>query len=281
MEDPGYPRARAAFLSAALRIVPVPVDPQGIVVSAGKRREHFPKLIYVTPSFQCPLGCMMSLGRRFELLRAADEADAWIIEDDYFSEYRFGSGPVASLQSVDPAQRVIYIGNFSKSIAPSLRIGYVVLPTALVDAFTRVRTTISRQPTGVDQAILAEFISAGHLERHIRTTLGVYRERQRILVDAIRNYGKGILETNPTGTGMYLIAWLKPGIDDRVAATVAASHGVDVVPLSTFSVKPLRRTGLLLGYSAYGGDSIRSAVKNLSAALSSCKLIGKIGQTPA
>ena len=277
MEDPGYPRARAAFLAAGLRVVPVPVDLQGLVVSAGKKKEPFPRLIYVTPSFQCPLGCMMSLRRRFELLRVADEADAWIIEDDYFSEYRFGSGPAASLQSIDRAQRVIYIGNFSKSIAPSLRIGYLVLPPALVGTFARVRTTLSRQPPGVDQAILTEFISEGHLERHIRTTQGIYREREQALVEAISEYGEGILETNPTGTGMYLIAWLNPGVDDRTAAQDAATHGVDVIPLSTFSVKPLHRNGLVLGYSAYGGNRIRSAVKELCAALHGTRdLSGKL-----
>ena len=268
IEDPGYPRARAAFLSAGLKIVPVPVDSEGLVLSAGKKKNPAPKLVFVTPSFQCPLGSMLSLSRRFELLGLANENNTWILEDDYFSEYRYGSSPVASLQSLDRDERVIYIGNFSKSIVPSLRIGYIVLPSTLVEVFKRIRSTMGRQPPGVDQAVLAEFISEGHLERHIRTTLRTYRERQEALVDAIRREGNGLLETSPTGIGMYLVAWLKPGVDDQAAAKAAAAHGVDAIPLSAFSIVPLQRHGLVLGYSAYEVEHIRLAVKRLCSALS-------------
>jgi len=267
MEDPGYPRARAAFLSAGLKVIPVPVDSEGLVVSAGKKIDPSPKLVFVTPSFQCPLGSMMSLSRRFELLELARVSNAWILEDDYFGEYRYGSGPTPSLQSIDQNEQVIYIGNFSKSIAPSLRIGYLVLPPALVESFQRVRLTMSRQPPGVEQAILAEFINQGHLERFVRATLRAYRERQAALVDAIQTHAKGLLETSPSGTGMYLVAWLNPGVDDQAAARAAAAHGVDVIPLSTFCIKPLRRKGLVLGYSAYEVNRIGWAVKRLGAVL--------------
>jgi len=267
MEDPGYPRARAAFISAGLKVIPLPVDSEGIVVSAGKQREPNPRLVFVTPTFQCPLGTMMSLARRFELLQVAKEKNAWIIEDDYFSEYRYGRDPIASLQSIDRNQCVIYIGNFSKSIAPSLRIGYMILPSALVDLFKNVRSTMSRQPPGVEQAILAEFITEGHLERHLRATLRVYRERQQALISAIQEYGQGLLEIVSGGTGMYLVAWLRPGIDDQSAARMTAQYGVDVVPLSMFCIKPLRRKGLVLGYSAYEANRIQKAVKELCGAL--------------
>jgi GntR family transcriptional regulator/MocR family aminotransferase len=268
MEDPGYPRARAAFLSAGVKIVPVPVDTEGLVVSAGKKKEPSPKLVFVTPSFQCPLGSMLSLSRRFELLGLAREKNAWILEDDYFSEYRYGSNPAASLQSLDREEQVIYIGNFSKSIVPSLRIGYLVLPPILVESFKRVRSTMSRQPPGVDQAVLAEFISEGHFERHIRATLRTYRERQEALVDAIKEQASGLLETSPSGTGMYLVAWLKPGVDDQAAARAATAQGVDAIPLSAFAMKPLQRHGLVLGYSGYEPSHIRLAVKRLCIGLS-------------
>jgi len=268
MEDPGYPRARAAFISAGLKVIPVPVDSEGLVVSAGKKIAPEPKLVFVTPSFQCPLGSMMSLSRRIDLLRLASEKNAWVLEDDYFSEYRYGSRPVASLQSIDQDQRTIYIGNFSKSIVPSLRIGYLVLPPALVEVFTRVRSTLSRQPPGVDQSVLAEFIREGHLERHIRATLDVYRERQEALVNAIKEEGDRILETSSGGTGMYLVAWLKFGVSDQAAAKAAAAGGVDVVPLSSFSIKYVRRPGLVLGYSSYEPKRIRLAVHQLCSALS-------------
>jgi GntR family transcriptional regulator / MocR family aminotransferase len=268
MEDPGYPRARAAFLSAGLRIIPVPVDSEGLIVSAGAETKPSPKLVFVTPSFQCPLGSMMSLSRRFELLRLASKKKAWILEDDYFSEYRYGSGPVASLQSLDRHERVIYIGNFSKSVVPSLRIGYLILPPALVEVFRSVRSMISRQPPGVDQMILAEFIGDGHLENHLRTTLRIYRERQQAMVEAIRQQAKGLLETAPGGTGMYLVAWLNSGVDDQAAARAAAAHGVDAIPLSAFSMRRLRRQGLVLGYSSYDVNRIRVAVGRLCEALS-------------
>jgi GntR family transcriptional regulator/MocR family aminotransferase len=127
---------------------------------------------------------------------------------------------------------------------------------------------MGRQPPGVDQAVLAEFISEGHLERHIRATLRAYRERQETLVDAIQREGNGLLEASPTGIGMYLVAWLKRGVDDQAAAKAAATHGVDVIPLSAFSIMPLQRRGLVLGYSAYEVDHIRPAVKRLCAVLS-------------
>jgi len=211
---------------------------------------------------------MMSLARRFELLGLARASNAWILEDDYFCEYRYGAGAVASLQSIDQDERVIYIGNFSKSIVPSLRIGYLVLPPALVESFQRIRFAMSRQPPGVEQAILAEFISEGHLERFVRATLRTYRERQEALVDAIDRHAKGVLETSPNGTGMYLAAWLNPGIDDQAVARAAATDGVDIIPLSTFCMRPLRRKGLVLGYSAYEVNRIRQAVRQLCATLS-------------
>jgi len=268
MEDPGYPRARAAFVGAGLKIIPVPVDSEGLVVSAGKKKEPNPKLVYVTPSFQCPLGIMMSLARRFELLRLAKQENTWILEDDYFSEYRYGSNPAASLQSLDRSERVIYIGNFSKSIVPFLRIGFMIVPSALINVFKRTRSMMSRQPPGVDQAALAEFIGEGHLERHVRVTLELYRERQETLVDAIHDKANGILEASPEGTGMYLVAWLKPGVNDRAVAKVASAHGVDVVPLSAFAMRHLKREGLLMGYSAYNPNSIRAAVERLCASIS-------------
>jgi GntR family transcriptional regulator / MocR family aminotransferase len=268
MEDPGYLRARAAFSSAKLKTVPVPVDAEGLKVSAGIEKQPAPQMIYVTPSFQCPLGLMMSLPRRFELLRTATEKNAWILEDDYFSEYRYGTNPVASLQSLDRNERVIYIGNFSKSIVPFLRIGFLIVPPSIVNVIRMARSSVSRQPPGVDQAALAEFIGEGHLERHIRATLQIYRERHEALVDAIRQYGNRILETSATGIGMYLVAWLPKGVDDGLAARVAFASGVDTVPLSTFSVLRLRRAGLVLGYSGYDAKSIRTATKQLCDALS-------------
>src|SRR6266496_465049 len=199
MEDPGYPRARAAFKSAQLSVVPLPVDSEGLNSAVGPKKRPRPQMIYVTPSFQCPLGYTMTLGRRFDLLRVAARNNAWILEDDYFSEFRYGTSPVASLQSLDRNERVIYIGNFSKNIVPFLRIGFLIAPQSIVHLLRLARTSVSRQPPGIDQAALAEFIAEGHLERHIRSTLQVYRERRQALVDAIRQYGEGVLEVSDEG----------------------------------------------------------------------------------
>ena len=267
IEDPGYPRARAAFASAGLRLTPVPIDRDGLDVASGISADPDARLIYVTPSFQCPLGVTMSLARRFELLRHAAQKKAWIIEDDYFSEYRHGCDPVASLQSLDTNARVIYIGNFSKTVVPFLRIGFVIAPAGCIAALKRARIATSRQPPGVDQAALSEFIADGHLQRHIAATLRVYRERQETLVDALRRDAAGLLESSPAGTGMYLVAWLPPSLDDCLAVQAAAARNVDSVALSTFALRPLPRGALVLGYSGYEIGAIRRAVGQLAAAL--------------
>jgi GntR family transcriptional regulator / MocR family aminotransferase len=268
MEDPGYPRARVAFESAQLSVVPVPVDSEGLNSAAGPKKRPAPQMIYVTPSFQCPLGYTMTLERRFDLLRVAARNNAWIVEDDYFSEFRYGTSPVASLQNLDRNERVIYIGNFSKNVVPFLRIGFLVAPRSIVHTIKMARTSVSRQPPGIDQAALAEFIADGHLERHIRATLQIYRERYEALVSAIQQYAAGVLELSVNGgVGMYLVAWLPPGVDDRAVARIASAAGVDTVPLSNFAARKLRRSGLVLGYTAYDAKMIHTSAQRLCAAL--------------
>jgi GntR family transcriptional regulator/MocR family aminotransferase len=267
MEDPGYPRAKAAFDSAQLRVIPIPVDSEGLNLASSEKRTA-PQMIYVTPSFQCPLGYMMTLERRFGLLRVAARSNAWILEDDYFSEFRYGTNPVASLQGLDRNERVIYIGNFSKNVVPFLRIGFLVAPRPIVHTLKVGRTSVSRQPPGIEQAALAEFIADGHLERHIKVTLQIYRERHEALVSAIREYGGGVLELSDNcGVGMYLVAWLPRSIDDRAAARIASAAGIDAVPLSSFALRKLPRSGLLLGYSAYGAKIIPEAAQQLCRSL--------------
>jgi GntR family transcriptional regulator/MocR family aminotransferase len=172
------------------------------------------------------------------------------------------------LQGLDRNERVIYIGNFSKNVVPFLRIGFLIAPKSIVHLLRLARTSASRQPPGIDQAALAEFITEGHLERHIRSTLQIYRERRHALVDAIQQYGGGVLDVSEEGgVGMYLVAWLPAGVDDRSAARIASAAGVDSVPLSNFAVRKLRRGGLVLGYSAYRTDMIRTSVQRLCAAI--------------
>lgn len=280
MEDPGYPRARLAFRSAQLRVVPVRVDCNGMNSAAASKKFPAPQMIYVTPSFHCPLGYTTNLERRFDLLRIAARNNAWILEDDYFSEFRFGTAPVESLQSLDRNERVIYIGNFSKNIVPFLRIGFLVAPKSTVHVLRLARTSVSRQPPGIDQAALAEFIADGHLERHIRVTLQLYRERYEALVNAIREYGGGVLEVSENGgVGMYLVAWLPPGVDDRTAVRIASAADVDAVPLSNFALRRLHRGGLVLGYSGYEPRTIRKAAQRLCEALLSAFAVRSQGSS--
>jgi GntR family transcriptional regulator/MocR family aminotransferase len=267
LEDPGYPGARSALAAAGAQIVPIPVDGDGMIVSAGKRHRGRPKLVYVTPSHQCPLGSTMSLSRRLELLSFAHHTGAWIVEDDYDSEYRYFSRPVATLRSLDEDARVIYVGTVSKSLSPSLRVGYLIVPADLVDSFARARASVDRQPAGVEQAVLAEFVSQGHLERHIRQTRKLYLERQRILLQAIESELGHMLEAGRTDAGMYLVAWLKVGIPDITAAQAAARQGLGVMPLSAFCLRPLAKGGLVIGYGAFTGAEIREGVRRLAQAL--------------
>ena len=266
MEDPGYPGARAALIAAGARIVPKRVDAEGLVLPA-RNDVARPKLIYVTPSHQCPLGVAMSVSRRLQLIEFAAKNHAWIIEDDYYSEYRYFSRPIAALQSLDRGGRVIYIGSVSKTLVPALRIGYIIAPSPLVDVFVRARQTADRQSGTIDQAVLAELLTEGWLERHIRQTRIRYLERQRALLDAIRTEMPDILEAAPSEAGMYLVAYIKKkGLTSSRAARWAAAHGVDVMPLSAFSIRPLAREGLVLGYGEFSVEEIRNAVRKLSRA---------------
>jgi GntR family transcriptional regulator/MocR family aminotransferase len=268
IEEPGYPGAHAALRSAGARLVPVPVDGQGLVIAAKAARGRTPRLIYVTPSHQCPIGVTMTVSRRLELLQWAGRAGAWILEDDYDSEFRYSSRPLASLQSLDTERRVIYVGSFSKSLFPSLRIGFVVAPAPLVEPFRRGRAAMDRQSPTLDQVVLAEFMTEGHFERHLRRMRALYSERRQVLIEAAKRELHGILDLASSDAGIHTVGWLGPGVDDRLSADAARAHGVEVLPLSAFCLEPPWRGGLVLGYGAYDGAEIRAGVKGLARALS-------------
>ncbi len=267
MEDPGYPGARAALASAGTQLVPVPVDNEGLDVSAGIARKADAAMVYVSPSHQYPLGVTMSLSRRLALLEWARTAGAWVLEDDYDSEYRYAGRPLAALQGLDTDGRVIYLGTFSKVMLPSLRLGYLVLPPDLVDAFVAARAVADRHSPSVEQAALADFIEDGQLERHIRRMRMLYAERQAVLVDAARRELAGALELSPSPAGMHLVGWLPDGVDDRVAAARATEHGVEAPAISQYYAGTAGRAGLVLGYAAVPAKESRAAVRRLAAAL--------------
>ena len=268
VEDPCYPGARNALLSAGAKVVPVSVDGEGFDVTNALRQSKHPRLVYVTPSHQFPLGVTMSLSRRLALLEWARRSGAFIIEDDYNSEYRYAGRPLASLQGLDQDGRVIYVGTFSKTIFPSLRLGCIVVPKDLTDAFIAARSLIDRHSPSLDQAILADFINEGHFTRHIRKMRSLYAERQHVLVEAANQDLKGLLEVAPAEAGMHLVGWLPNKTSDKAASDKAARYGVEASPLSAYSTKPLPRGGLVLGYAAVNARQINTGVRRLAQALS-------------
>lgn len=271
VEDPGYAGARAALAGASARLVPVPVDGEGLDVSAGIEREADALLAYVTPSHQYPLGPMMGLARRLELLRWARGVGAWIVEDDYDGEYRYSGRPLEALQGLDAEGRVIYVGTFSKVLFPALRLGYLVVPPDLTDAFVAARELSDRHAPVIDQAVLADFITEGHFARHVRRMRALYASRQEALVEAAKKELDGLIDVGPAEAGMHLVGFLPEGSDDREASRMAAAHGVEAPPISSYALEPHperpRRPGLLLGYAAFTETEILRGVRRLATAL--------------
>ena len=247
--------------------MPVPVDGEGLEVAAGIEREPGARLACVTPSHQYPLGVTMSLGRRLELLGWAKRSGAWVVEDDYDSEYRYTGRPLEALQGLDGEGRVLYVGTFSKVLFPALRLGYLVVPSDLIEAFVSARELTDRHPPTVDQAVLADFIAEGHFLRHLRRMRALYAERQAALVDAAARELPGLLDVNPAAAGMHLVGWLPEGTDDREASRRAATLGVEAPPVSLYGSVPGQRGGLMLDYAAVGETEMRGGVRRLAKAL--------------
>jgi GntR family transcriptional regulator / MocR family aminotransferase len=268
IEDPGYFGARAVFERAGIRITPIPIDEEGVSMSAIRKTRNDARIIYVTPSHQFPLGVTMSLARRLDLLEWARQTNAWIIEDDYDGEYRYTGRPIPSLQGLDGNERVIYIGTFSKMMFPSLRISYLVAPRDLAEVFIKGRILIDTQSSTIPQGALADFIEDGHFARHIRRMRKLYAERQACLIAAVKTELSGLLEVEERAAGMHLIGWLPPGVDDRQASSAAQRYNLTVLPLSAASLRSLGRGALVLGYTGFNEQQISMGVRQLRIALS-------------
>ena len=266
VEEPGYGGARDALVMAGARLVPVPVDTEGLNVAAGIRRSRAARAALVTPSHQYPLGATLSASRRLQLLDWAQAAGSWIIEDDYDSEYRYESQPVAALQGLDREARVIYIGTFSKVLFPALRVGYIVVPTELVDRFKAVRETMDICPPALGPAVLADFIAEGHFARHLRRTSLLYRDRRSALVNALHASFGSRMEVVGSEAGIHLVALCKE-CDDRAIALQAAKNGLWTMPLSACYLGTADRRGLVLGYGGVTAEEIPRAVGKLRAAM--------------
>lgn len=209
----------------------------------------------------------MSLGRRLALLDWAQEAEAWIVEDDYDSEFRFGGRPLEALQGLRPDGRVLYVGTFSKALFPALRLGYLVAPEELIEPLLLTRRFVDVHVPMLEQLALTDFIQEGHYVRHLRRMRQHYRRRRELLRTELRRCLGGLLEVSAPEVGMHLVGWLPPDQDDRRAAELAAAAGITAVPISRFSLEPMPRGGLMLGFAGCDEAVIRTGVRTLAQAL--------------
>jgi GntR family transcriptional regulator/MocR family aminotransferase len=263
VEEPGYRLARDVFALSGCRLVPVPVDAEGLDVAAGIQQCRQARAALVTPSHQFPLGVTMGAARRLRLLDWAQSSGSWIIEDDYDSEYRYESMPIASLQGLDANARVIYIGTLSKVLFPSLRLGYLVLPYDLVDRFLRVRRAMDLGPPTFYQEVLADFIGEGHFARHIRRMRVLYGERRAALVESINEELGSRIEVVGDEAGMHLAVTLRNKNRDVEIAEQAAHKNLWLWPLSPFYLGNVPRHGFILGFGSTAVAEIPSAVRKL------------------
>jgi GntR family transcriptional regulator / MocR family aminotransferase len=267
MEEPGFPGARGALVAAGAEIFPVRVDGEGLDVHAGMRRARYARLAYVTPSHQFPLGIPMSLARRLELLRWAAAARAWIIEDDYDTEFRYRTRAVPCLHGLDSDGRVIYVGSFSKTFFPAIRLGFLIVPADLGEKVVAARRGLDHHPPTLDQAVLADFMIAGHFDRHLRRMRAAYRERLETLMEAAARYCRGALEIRPVGTGLHVVADLH-GADATNVAREAAAREIEVMPLSAYYASRARDgNALVLGFASSSPGMLMTGMERLAAAI--------------
>ncbi len=286
VENPGFPGARIAFVAAGARIVPVPVDDEGLRVDEGIRRAPSAVLAFVTPARQMPLGGVMSEARRRALLDwASAGARRWIIEDDYDSEFRYAARQVAALASMDRANSVVHVGTFTKLLFPALRLGYLVVPPPLVGVCVAARQAMDFTSPLIEQATMAEFLAGGYFDRHIRRVRTAYRARLDTLQRAVERDLAGLATLEPADAGRAVVLWLAPGITEAAAIGAATRAGVSVTPLSRFYAEdPSRRRcersersakaeGLVLGYGGLREREIRDGVVRLAEALRNSAIV--------
>jgi GntR family transcriptional regulator/MocR family aminotransferase len=264
IEDPGYPLIRYALVAAGVKICPVQVDREGICVAKGIRLAAKARAAFVTPSHQFPTGVVLSMTRRLELLQWAHETGAWIIEDDYASEFRYSGRPLASLQGLNEGKGVIYVGTLNKALFPGLRIGYVVAPRPLLPAFVNIRYVLDRQPPSVDQAVLCEFMGEGYFSAHIRRMRIIYQQQRDALVASLaRQLGEKVAISVPE-QGIQLVAYLRDGASDVDLEAAAGRDGIVVRAISRLYMRPPKSQGLMLGFSGYPRQVIIPAAARLA-----------------
>jgi GntR family transcriptional regulator / MocR family aminotransferase len=274
MEDPARSGARGAFAAADLDMISVPLDAHGLRIEVGAARQPDACAVYVSPSHQYPLGVTMSMERRREVAEWARTANAWIIEDDFDSEFRFDGQVLPSIQGM-AAERVVYVGSFSRALFPSLRLGYVVVPDSLVETFQRARALMDRQSPMWEQATLANFMTEGHLDRHLRRMRGIYLARRDAFFDHCDRYLRGVLDLRRDPAGLHATGLLPPAYDAREAEDAAAAHGIDVLAVSRLVREVELPPMLLLGFGVVPEAAMEPAVARLGRALAGLDARGR------
>jgi GntR family transcriptional regulator/MocR family aminotransferase len=268
-ENPGAIGARNSLIASGAKLIAVPVDRHGLVVEDGLKQAPQFRLAFVTPSHQQPLGVSLSLERRYALLQAAEDANAFIIEDDYDGEFRYSGQPPPTLKSIDNCGRVIYVGTFSKTLFPALRLGFLLAPPPLVDVFNHVSKALLQGVPSSHQGVVAEFMQEGHFATHLRHMRETYAERHEILCDAAGQHLSGLLTIVPTDTGLHTIGRLPPGISETEVAEAALERDIVVTPIERFCIAPTETKGLVLGFSGIKPPEIVAGVEVLAEVLKS------------
>jgi GntR family transcriptional regulator/MocR family aminotransferase len=270
IEEPGYPGAHSALISAGGSAVCVPVDQEGMNIGGQLLSEPGARVAYVTPSHQFPLGVPMSLARRHQLLAWASDSLAWILEDDYDCDFRYDAQPLPCLHALDPDGRVIYVGTFSKTLFPALRLGFLIVPSDLVDDFERARVASDLHPPVLEQMVLSEFMTRGHYQRHVRRMQAEYAERLHTLRTAVARTGAA-LRLRPVHSGLHAVADLEDAEAERVFVE-ASARKVEVLPLSHYYYgNGGSQNALLMGFGSVRPAAIRAAMWQLAAAIDAAR----------
>lgn len=264
IEEPGYTGARAVIAANGGVVHPVPVDAEGMRVEEAIATRPVPRLVFVCPSRNYPLGATLSRARRELLIELARSAGTWLLEDDYDAEFRYAGAPVPAIQGLDAGQRTVYMGTFSKVLLPSFRLGFVIVPKDLADAFARARAVVDRHASLIEQMVLSEFMHRGFLAAHIRKMRGLYHTRQTQTIAGLAGIFGPDLALSATDTGTHVVLPLADDADDRLIARQAAEAGVMLRPLSPYHAGRERRKGLIVGFSAFTSPEIEQGLARLA-----------------
>ncbi len=270
LEDPGYHQARRVFLFSGAKVVPRPLDRDGMIIGRATKRTA-PRLIYLTPSHQFPLGVTMSLERRIAMIDFARNFDSYILEDDYNAEFRFDGPPLPCLQGLDNARRVIYAGTMSKILVPSIRLGYLIVPEQIVDSFVKVRAVMDQHSPSIDQATLARFITEGFFLSHVQRMRRLYSERRDYFIEQFDKYLGKLLQLEITPAGLHFVAWVRDPQDTELFVRVREETGIRPSHLSFFCIAAQLPSAFVFGFAAWSRAQIREGLARLAAAIAQQK----------